>query len=296
MITSRDINENGVVAKIFYPETSEPCPAIIVLSGSDGGFYEHAAQSFAQNGYVALALAYFNAEGLPEKLENIPLEYFLNGIEWLKNQPQVESEKIHVYGISRGGELALLLASTFSDQIASVVAVVPSCVTYGGIPNETMPAWTLHGKPLPIAPAPSEADEREQLKTQESVILTTLFLEKKNENKQAFDDAFIKVENIECPILLVSGKDDKMWPSSMYSNLIMQRLDECGSEIVRKHLCYDKAGHLILHAGAPVITQAFEHPVVGLRYEIGGDPEAQALANKDSWEKILNFLSRFSKQ
>jgi len=84
MVNMRVIRKNGVVAKLFLPDTSEPCPAIIVLHGSCGGFYEMAARIFAQEGYVALALAYFNADGVPNNLENIPLEYFLNAIKWLR--------------------------------------------------------------------------------------------------------------------------------------------------------------------------------------------------------------------
>ena len=295
MINVLDIKEAGVVGKLFLPDTFEPRPAIIVLSGSYGGFYEFAARSFALQGYVALALAYFNADGVPKNLENIPLEYFLNGIRWLKAQPKVKSEQVHLYGPSRGGELVLLLASTFPDEIASVVAVVPSCVTYGGVPHETVSSWTLDGKSFPIAPAPSKEDEYKQLETQRAVTLTTLFLEKMQSNKDALDSAMIKVENIRRPILIVSGRDDKMWPSWMYGEMVMQRLDKFASPIFREHLCYDDAGHMILHAHAPIMTEAQHHLVTGISYEVGGTPEAQARANKDSWEKILGFFSRFSK-
>jgi dienelactone hydrolase len=71
-----DIREQGIVAKLFLPNTGEPRPAVIVLSGSCGGFCEPVAQVLASKGYVTLALAYFNVDGLPKNLENIPLEYF----------------------------------------------------------------------------------------------------------------------------------------------------------------------------------------------------------------------------
>ena len=45
----------------------------------------------------------------------------------------------------------------------------------------------------------------------------------------------------------------------------------------------------------PVTTEAVHHPVTKAFYEVGGEPEAQAEANKDSWEKLLQFFSRFSK-
>ncbi|MFA6409057.1 MAG: alpha/beta fold hydrolase [Gammaproteobacteria bacterium] len=289
-----DIKEHGIIAKLFLPEANEPRPAVIILGGSGGGFDEPIARLFARQGYVALALAYFNADGLPKYLENIPLEYFLNAIRWLKNQLCVKSKQVHLYGISRGGELAILLASIFPEEITSVVAVVPSCVTYGGVPHVKKPAWTLNKKPLPIAPSPEVEDEREQQRTYNSVNLTQLFLEKMKKNAEKFETAMIKVENIKCPLLIVSGKDDRMWPSWLYGEKIMQRLETTHSKIFREHLCYENVGHVILPSSrAPVITEAGKHPVTGLCYEVGGDPVAQAKANQDSWEKIIQFFTRF---
>lgn len=241
-IRALDIREQGVIGKIFFPDTPGKAPAIIVFSGSDGGFHERQAKLFAEEGYVALALAFFHAEGLPENLENIPLEYFLNGINWLKSQPQVLSDKVHLYGPSKGGELVLVLASTFPDEIASAIAVVPSCVTFGGIPNEKNACWTFGGNPLPVAPTPSKEDVYKQLEIRKTVDLVQIYLNKMQDT-EAFEKAFIKVENIKCPLLLISGKDDKMWPSWIYGDLIMQRLDEAKSLIFREHLCYDNVGH-----------------------------------------------------
>lgn len=293
-IRSIDVREEGIVGKMFLPDTSEPRPAIIVLSGSDGGLYEGQAEAFAGEGYVALALAFFHFENLPENLENIPLEYFLRGIKWLQSRPEVRSDKVHLYGPSRGGELVLLLASVFPEEIASVIAVVPSCVTYGGIPNEKAASWTYCGKPLPVAPSPSKEEVYKQLETRKTVDLTQIFLDKM-QDKKSFENAFIKVENFTCPILLISGKDDKMWPSWLYADMIMQRLDEVKSPIFREHLCYENAGHMFMSPLAPVITEAIKHPLTGLFYEVGGEPEAQAFASKDSWHKICTFLSRWSR-
>jgi len=290
-----DVKEPGVVAKLYLSESNEPRPAVVVLGGSNGGFFEPVAQSFAQEGYVALALAYFDAPGLPKNLENIPLEYFLHAINWLKMQPQVKSQQVHLYGMSRGGELAILLASIFPDMITSVAAVVPSCVTNSGLPNIQKPAWTLNNKPFPIAPTPEEKDELKQLETHSFVNLAEIFLEQLHSHKKEFSIAMIKVENIQCSLLLISGKDDKMWPSPFYCDIIMQHLDECNSPIFRKHLSYENAGHLILPALAPIRIEAQQDPTTGRYYEIGGQPNAQAEANKNSWEQIINFFANTPK-
>lgn len=138
----------------------------------------------------------------------------------------------------------------------------------------------------------SYADVFKQLETRKTVDLVQIYLDKKQDTA-AFEKAFIKVDNIKCPILLVSGKDDRMWPSWIYGELIMQRLDEVKSPIFRKHLCYDNVGHMITNPYDPVLTDPFRHLVTGVLYEIGGNPKEQASARKDSWEKILLFLSQF---
>jgi dienelactone hydrolase len=104
------------------------------VTGSEGGFRwaGTVAPLLACHGYAALALAYFDyqgMEGLPTSLMEIPLEYFERAIAWMGKQPQVNRDKLAVVGISKGGELALLLGSTF-PEIKSVVAYVPSGVVW----------------------------------------------------------------------------------------------------------------------------------------------------------------------
>lgn len=277
---SQEIREEGLVGKLFFPKKL-PAPAVIAFSGSDGGFHERAASLFAEAGFVSLALAFFHAEGLPDNLENIPLEYFQKGIRWLKNQPQVKS--VHLYGPSKGGELVLVLASTFPDEIASACAVVPSCVTFGGIPNANAPSWTYKGQPLPIAETPSKEDVYKQLESRKTVNLVEIYQEKMKHPD--FEKALIPVEKIRCPFLLISGKEDKMWPSSLYCEKIMERLRS-----PKKHLCYEHVGHMITNPYDPVMTEPFYHPVTQLYYELGGDPQAQKKANEDSWKQILAFF------
>jgi dienelactone hydrolase len=81
----------------------------------------------ASRGYAALALAYFRYDGLPPRLEGIPLEYFGSALAWMTQRPEISSDHIAVVGTSRGGEPALQLGSMF-PEIKAVVAYVPSNV------------------------------------------------------------------------------------------------------------------------------------------------------------------------
>jgi hypothetical protein len=70
-----DIHENGLVGKLFEPQTKGRHPGVLVLSGSEGGINNWNAALLASHGYTAFALAYFGIEDLPKELVNIPLEY-----------------------------------------------------------------------------------------------------------------------------------------------------------------------------------------------------------------------------
>lgn len=124
-VTSRPIREYGLVGVMFEPAAPGARPAVLVVGGSDGGmaWSRKMAALLASHGYAALALAYFAEEGLPSTLDRIPLEYFGTALEWLAAHPRVNAERIAVSGVSRGGELALLLGSTFP----AIRAVVATC-------------------------------------------------------------------------------------------------------------------------------------------------------------------------
>src|SRR5262249_22942486 len=110
----------------------------------------------ASHGYVTFALAYFRAEGLPKQLSAIPLEYLKKGIDWLAARDPVEGKRLGVVGASKGGELALLLASYFPG-LKVVVARVPSHVVWFDLGSFKRSGWTLAGKELPFVPQPNGA-------------------------------------------------------------------------------------------------------------------------------------------
>lgn len=153
-VEARPIPEDGIVATLFTPPGPGPHPLVVILSGSGGGLAEERAALFAAHGYVALALGYFGAPGLPPTLSQIPLEYFERALHWARQA--LAPDFLAVSGVSRGGELALLLGSTMPDGIDAVVAYVPSSVTNGvvnaGRPGEHRhaPSWSWRGRNLPV--------------------------------------------------------------------------------------------------------------------------------------------------
>jgi hypothetical protein len=103
----------------------------------------------------------------------------------------------------------------------------------------------------------------------------------------------IPVEKINGPVLLISAKDDRLWPSFLMSNEIMQRLAEHHHPYPDKHLSYEGAGHLILQMIPYLPYTAQRDPVNITRYMnyYGGTSAADASALADSWPQVISFLT-----
>ena len=299
-VEKKEIREQGIVGTLFYPKNMKSGPGIIVVTGSSGGIPITISQLLASHGYTVLALAYFQTEGLPDKLENIPLEYFQNALLWFKKQPQVDRTRIALWGISYGGELILLLGSMFPEKMSAIVAYVPSSYVYGGIPEFNKPAWTYKNQPISFMPSPTTEEILNAVKEgkvpfhkgtvedpHEPALLYLYGLQKFSES---IEKSTIPVENIHCPILIFSGEDDKMWPSTLYGNRIMERLDQKRSTIERKHIHFPSAGHYFEIPYAPSICQPYYHPVVKFWCAMGGTAEGNARASSQSWQEALSFL------
>jgi pimeloyl-ACP methyl ester carboxylesterase len=291
-VMSVSVREQGLVGTFFYPVRSDPSPAIIILSGSDGQIRENQAALLASHGFAALTLAYFGAEGLPKNLVHIPLEYFETAIAWLQGRSVVQHDKIGVLGLSRGGELALLLGATF-PAINAVVACSPCGLVQSGIDgnNYSRSAWTHHGQPLQqvvvkITPWVALKLGWQSMRAQ-SFPMRDMFLTTLNDHKH-LEEATIPVENTQGPILLISGDDDQMWPSTLFSEMVLKRLTEHHHSFSDQHLHYPGAGHFVSFPyGYPFLPPLVKR-VQGLA--VGGTIKDTAASVADSWPKILTFL------
>lgn len=271
------VRTDGLVGTYYEPTGGGRHPAFIVLGGSGGGISPPAgpAGGLASRGYAVLALAYFGAEGLPRALSNIPLEYFGAALNWLGAQPSVDPTRIGVLGVSRGAELALLLGAMY-PAIHAVVAYVPSNVVNRGCCDQTSQvAWTIGGRALAPMPRQMPARGRMQMPYMEPA------------------RPEIQVENIKGPILLISGKDDGVWPSAEMAGKVMARLRSKHFEYAYESLVYDKAGHAITRPYASTMElDSRRHPLTGRIVSLGGTPAGTAKAREDSWRKILAFVDQ----
>lgn len=285
--------KDGRLRGVFFrPKAPAKYPGLMTVSGSGGGVSEPKAALLAANGYAVLNLAYFNYEDLPEDLVNIPLEYFDEGLTWLQKQDGVATGRLAVIGTSRGGELALLLGSRF-PKVKAVVAYVPAHVVVGGFSQDpkrwALPAWTFEGKPIPRFEP--KLDEEEARKVREANPENgSPYWRLMLKDQEAVKKAAIPVEKINGPVLLISGKDDRTWPSAEMAEEVAKRLNNAMHAHAVWHLPYDDAGHLIGLPNRSMGTTRFQHPISKRWREVGGTPQGNAYASWDSWAKLLKFL------
>lgn len=227
--------------------------ALLVLGGSDGGLPAGPHTTLlASHGYPVLRLAYFGVGGLPPTLERIPLEYFRRALLWLRMQPEVDPSRVVVFGVSRGGELALLLGSTYPELVDAVAAYVPSSVVVSSPLGTGVAAWTLRGHDVRPGPIP--------------------------------------VERIDGPVFVVGAVEDALWPSSTSVDQIERRLRRHGHNDVTA-LQYAHAGHAVGVAVPNIATTTKIRSRYGELY-LGGSPAADESARERSWPKLLRFLAR----
>jgi len=297
-VTRHDVREEGLVGTLYLPAGSAPGshPAVMILNGSGGGINEPRAALYASRGYAAFALAYFKAPGLSDYISNTPLEYFQTGLRWLRKKVSPKHDFVAISGQSRGGELVLLLGATFPKEVSAVVAYVPGAVVHSGqnacdpkIGREG-PTWLLGGKPIPHVWENNRTatwapfDEGPAPHRHEKAILTAL------QDPDAVARARIKVEDIEGPVIMLSGTDDGSWPSSLYSKMIQDKLTEVKHPYPVEWLDYENGGHSILFPYVPTTQHVYAHPVSGKISTSGGTPRDNARADQESWEGVKTFL------
>ena len=296
-IVRQPVEREDLAGTLFHPAAPGPYPAVVVFGGWGGGVREGGAEALASEGFAALALAYIGDDPLPRDLVEIPLEYFAGAISWLKAQPTVDADRIAVMGNSKGGELALLLGATYPEDVKAVVGYVPSAVVWQGTTSDQSSSsldlrssWSLGGEPLPFvrfaSPLPSEMPWMTGFFFGAPMATGPIFYERALEDEAAVAAATIAVEKINGPVLVISGADDQLWPSTRLSEMVIERLEAHDHPFPYEHLRYEGAGHMILMPNSEPETHQMD------RFEVGGNKEANEFANRDSWQKVLGFLER----
>lgn len=289
--------ETGAGPGEYFPALGpEPHPGVLVLHGGGGagGYEREYAAMLAEHGYAALCADYFGRPGTPDALQGIPLERFDHAATWLLERDDVGGERVGVVGFSRGGEAALLVGAHF-DAIGATVASVPSCYGFPapswmeGV-EASVASWTLDGEPVPFVDIDRHVDA-EDLDVEGddplagSAMAAKLAVERAPDRER--ERAAIPVAEIEGPVLLISGDEDSVWPSSTFAERAATWLRKADHDWPVEHRRYPDAGHAIR---VPYRFDDGDDPAA--RHPYGGTNAANANAAADAWAAALGCLRR----
>jgi acetyl esterase/lipase len=288
-VTQVPVRHDGFYGELFIPPGEGPFRPVLIFGGSGGGLRPRSGAFYAGHGYLTLALAYFAAPGLPEELVDIELEYFERALAFLTSRPEAGTAPPAVIGTSRGGELSLLLGLYLG--VKTVIANVPSPIVHAGITKapdgwlSDVPAWRYEGHPIPYL---SHTDGK--LYTVDGAIACTpTYLDCLNDWDRV-EAAMMHLEESPSEVLLLSGATDPMWPSALYSELAMNRLQRRRGGRHR-HVMFARAGHAFVPPVLPSTVTVVRHEQGGELVHLGGLPAANAAAGRGMYTETLRALA-----
>lgn len=286
------VRQDGFYGEIFLPvENAYPGKALICFSGSDGGaaLSRMLAGVFQSHGLTTLALAYVLEEDLPRQFSRIPIDFVEAAAKRLHDMGY---EKVDLWGISKGAELALTAASLLPDLVNAVIAVAPiNTVCQGFVKDRDVSflpgsSWNFHGEEVPYTPYPTEKFPlgqilRKSIRMRE-LTMYDLYLPLVQHPAPA---AEIRAERITGPVLLISSKMDTMWPSELAAEKLLQRLRDHHFPYAFHHLSYDHGSHLFVPLDLP--SAKF------FRGERGKNRELGRKDRMDSLRETLAFVAQW---
>jgi hypothetical protein len=100
----------------------------------------------------------------------------------------------------------------------------------------------------------------------------------------------IPVERCSGPLLLLSGREDAMWPSAYGGDRVIDRLRRQGLAHRAEHLAFENVGHYLVPPGQPTaMCASLYHPLAKITLACGGQPRATAEAGRVTWDRMLRF-------
>ena len=292
-IKSRRITDE-FVGELFYSD--HPDNKTIVWLGGSGSNLEINSlicAPLASHGFNVLSLPFFGEKGLPTQLSRIPLEYFDRVFAWLANHPLTGGKEVWLLGMSKGAELALILASRY-PSITRVALWAPHAYCFQGIAYKNESSWTYAGNDLPYIRLRNRWVFARLLG---SFIKNKPFefasIYKKGINlAQNKESARIKVEDAQADLLLFASKQCGMWNTYDGSVQILDTLRRNSYPHHYDLIVYEGAGEPYL---VPYVIPASESSAKiapRLVLSMGGTLKGNAHARADSWEKTIEFFKK----
>lgn len=255
---------------------ADPCgTGVLVLADSSGRVDRGRAALLAHHGALAAPMQWFGGPGMQPGPWEVPIETFIEALDILA--PEVD--RLAALGVSFGAEAALIIGS-LDERVDRVAAFAPSSVawaSYDEVKQQYTSKWTYRQQPLPCVPIvrppmPQHEGPPGYLATYEHSLAVA--------GLSDLERAAIRVERIR-HVLLISGGDDQVWPSSTFVRAITERRAEHGLDT--EHVTLAEAGHRTLLPGE-------EPPAGGQDMLRGGTPAADAALSRLAWPHLCELL------
>jgi dienelactone hydrolase len=301
-VRREQLRGEGFSGPLFLPAGDAPAPALLLVPGSTGvEALEPEAALLASRGYCAFVAGYMREEGLPPSLCEIPVEALLAATRALADRERVDDGRIGWLAASVGTQGALAsLALAEAPRVRCAVAIAPSSVIWQALPADGRPpktaAWAHGGEPLPWLPVHGERlipeivrhkiMERFSRHPRPKALHLHPAYEPSLRDRDAVTQAAIPVERIDCPLLVVSGDADEMWPAREMSESIIEQRRSDGVGAEDRHLRFADAGHFIRPPITPT-TIPWSAELVS-----GGTARGNAHAQAAAWVARLEFLAQ----
>jgi pimeloyl-ACP methyl ester carboxylesterase len=134
-------NEQNVLAGTLYlPKEGKPCPAVVLLTGSNRGsrgpLLSRIAQHFAKHG---IAVLHYDSAGTGHSTGNTVLQSrddrareAISAVRFLRKQRNINPKQIGLWGGSEGASIALLAAAKYGQEVSFVIPVSGGVGVGGG--------------------------------------------------------------------------------------------------------------------------------------------------------------------
>lgn len=242
--------EHGFVGHLAEPEGGSE-KAVIVIMGGEQSLLPGIkfAERFADYGITGLAVSLFGAEGLPEGVDQIPLDMFIPAVDYLKRIKKIEH--ISVYGQSMGSIFAVLVAQ-YIGGIENLIMVSPTHVPFEGTRDKKSMSGrsvaTFQGKNIPFVPVDfSSIKASRYYKHPDAdyrVMGMWIAYHNAYQNKADEKAAWLHLEKTNARILLIAGAEDEAWPAEYSVKALKKYLDEQSYEKEVKVILYPHGSHL----------------------------------------------------
>lgn len=226
--------KDGFVGHLYQPENQKDRAVVVILGGEQSLMpAKYVAQRFADYGIMAVTVALFGAEGLPEGVNLIPLEMAAKAVVELKKRG---AKQIAVYGMSMGS-IAAAYAAKYIPDIDTVIMCSPSHAAFEGtvdkkhMSGHSMLTWM--GEELPFVKPDFTHKKMYQA-------FKDAYQDKVLEEKAA-----IPIEQLKARLLFIASEGDESWPAAYSVGYMKERLTKNNYAYPFKVLLFKESGHLI---------------------------------------------------